>query len=131
MIAGSALGVGVFLGLFAFLFWHKRKFDRLVDILAVVCGLCVAGSVASFLGIATGFTMFGLGMGGVTLFLLAWFVMEFRNHGRHPTRTPVLGAIVGILIMAGPLGGPFRSAGQHIEQGVVQHVQTANFSTGK
>jgi hypothetical protein len=126
MIAGSALGVGLFVGLFAYLFWHKGKYSKLVDILALIAGLCVAGSVASFLGLGAGWSMFGVGLGGFTLLLLVWFVLEFRGHGRHGTRTPILGVLLGIALMAGPIGGPLRSIAQNIEQSVVTHVQNAN-----
>ena len=127
MIAGSALGVGLFVLAFAVLFWKKGWAPLLVDILAVLGGLCVAGSVATLFNINAGWNLGGVGYDGVVLFFAVWFVLEFRHYGRHKTRTPVLGLITAVGLMTSSLG-PASAIAQHVEQGVVTRVQNANFA---
>lgn len=129
----GALGVGVILAAIAFILIrhnhkHGMKAYRTASVLALLSGLCLSGSIASYLGSVTSMSIGGV---GVVMFAVIVggldFIIMMRGWGHHPVWTPVVGAVVGIAVALAP--GAIGSLANHAQTGVVHTVDRGTTAT--
>lgn len=124
---GISIGVGVVLAAVAGVLIWKQTMRKLAAILALLAGLCLSAWIVRYAGTLTGYSIGGVGIVTALLIILAIiFVHELRGYGSHVWRTPVVGFVLGVLVMTA--GGSVGQIGHNAQQATVTGVHNATSS---
>lgn len=130
---GGLVGAGVILGAIALLLiWKNHKTSmgayKTAGVLALLSGLCLAGVIAGYVGNLFGYSIGGVAVTTIGLFVgIIWFIIEMRGHGHHAIRTPLIGLAVGVFLASA--GGALGQAAHQAQNGIVNGVNTTTNST--